>query len=224
LELKTLKSKLKSVFAPLEPAAQHREGVCCGRCGGSDLGATTEDLTLIHAFQLASLLTAAPGSAFPELARALAARAGRHVDPGLAPWLYPSPAELEILRAAHIELVEPVAWGAARLEDYRDVDPDFADEARVCAAPGQISVMLEFYARILARNANVGDAKDTRSRHLRNHLGPLALALADDPEIAAHRFYGGVFGWCRRLVLGECTALGVVPAKLPREVCGRGCG
>jgi hypothetical protein len=224
LELKTLKTKLKGVFTPLEPAAQRREGVCCGRCGGSDLDATTEALAQIHAFQLASLLTAAPGSAFPELARARAARAGSHVDHALAPWLYPSPAELEILRAVHTELVEPVACGAARIEDYRDVDPEFADDARVCAAPGQISVMLEFYARLLARSANVGDANDTRSRHLRNRLGPLALALADDPKIAAHRFYCGVFSWCHRLVVGECAALGVVLEDPPREGCGRGCG
>lgn len=81
-----------------------------------------------------------------------------------------------------------------------------------------LAVELEFYAWLLLKTdylAGAGDREgaeivlDARRKFLRDHLGPLAEAVARRPQIAAHTTFGMLTSWIGALVAGEREALAV---------------
>lgn len=86
-----------------------------------------------------------------------------------------------------------------------------------------LSVELEFYTSLLARQALVTQRQDaegvevveaTRKAFLRDHLGRLALALEAHARLDPESAWAPALEATLALIVAECAALGVTPAPL----------
>ncbi len=106
---------------------------------------------------------------------------------------------------------------------YQAFGLNLTTEAARRDLPDHVAVQLEFYAVLLARQAELesaGDEEgreillDARKKFLEAHLGRFVSAIAGQPAVANHPVYGPVFQTAAGIVDDECRALGVRPDPL----------
>ncbi len=128
----------------------------------------------------------------------------------------------EFLAATGFMRDRPFAWGE-ELGRLSGIYRAFGVEATRGERPDHVSVELEFYAFLLAKELWLeerGDregtsiVRDARRSFLRDSVGPLALGIAERPRVKEHAVFGPVFRWIAEEIEVEAGREGVVVEPL----------
>lgn len=192
-------------------------------------------------FSIASTLTSYPDASVEETIREFAERLADHAQAKPFVSALAEPEGFDDLRADYVALFDrgdgriplyETEYGRMRGIAKGNALADIAGFYRAFGlAPDpdrhelldHAAVELEFYAVLLAKQdylALANDAEgcaiveDARKKFLKEHLGPLARALAASPVAREHAAYGDVLAWCGEIVARECDALDVSPVPL----------